>query len=158
MSIEQLTEKAFHYMWSALHFPSETNHAGKKIIDLLKYNAMSSFSKSLFDDFEKNKNFSQAATILIEMENLFIGNSNLQNQVNDVINTSKNDSMIPMPPIQRETAYQPSYANNQDSSDNGGRIIGALFFFGGIILTAMSDGQAIFYGAIIYGFIKMITG
>jgi hypothetical protein len=133
MSIEQLIQTAFHSMWSALHFPAETNHAGKKIIELLKYNAMSSFSKSLFDDFEKNKNFSNANTILTEMENLFIGNVNLQNQVRDALNAGKSDSMIAMPPIQRETEQEQSYSapQNNDSGMSFGEIIN-------IILTIVS--------------------
>jgi hypothetical protein len=119
MSIEQLTDTAFHSMWSALHFPNETNHAGKKIIELLKYNAMSSFSKGLFEDFEKN--------------NLFIGNTNLQNQVRDAINAGANDSKIPMPPIERYQAEEPSHAatQNSDSGMGFGEIIN-------IILTIVS--------------------
>jgi hypothetical protein len=133
MSIEQLTDTAFHSMWSALHFPNETNHAGKKIIELLKYNAMSSFSKGLFEDFEKNKNFSNANIILTEIENLFIGNTNLQNQVRDAINAGANDSKIPMPPIERYQAEEPSHAatQNSDSGMGFGEIIN-------IILTIVS--------------------
>jgi hypothetical protein len=134
MSIEQLIQSSFHSMWSALHFPGETNHAGKKIIELLKYNAMSSFSKSLFDDFEKNKNFSNAATILTEMENLFIGNVNLQNQVRDALNAGKSDSVIAMPPIERYQTEEPNYNSSSQSSDSGmsfGEIIN-------IILTIVS--------------------
>jgi hypothetical protein len=126
----------------------------------LKYNAMSSTFKSIFEDFEKNKNFSNSDVVLTEMESLLIGNSNFRKQVLEAITVGQNDSMIPMPPIQRTQPEIPqNYQTTSESEDlTGGRIIGGLFFFGGIALTVISDGQAIFYGAIIYGLIKMATG
>jgi hypothetical protein len=43
---------------------------------------------------------------------------------------------------------------------NGGNNMawGALWCIGGIIATVVTDGQFIFYGAIIYGAIRFITG
>jgi hypothetical protein len=134
MNAAQLSEKAFHYVWSALHFPNEPNHAGKKIMELLKFNAMSSLSKSLFIDLENNRNFSNANTILTEMENLFMGNQNLQNQVREAIVASPNDSLIPMPPIERDLPQEYSQTTSSASQDSGtsfGEIVN-------IILTIVS--------------------
>jgi hypothetical protein len=133
MNAVQLSEKAFHYVWSALHFPNETNHAGKKIMELLKFNAMSSLSKSLFIDLENNRNFSNANTILTEMENLFMGNQNLQNQVREAIAANPNDSLIPMPPIERDVpqASSQTASNTESSGTSFGEIVN-------IILTIVS--------------------
>jgi hypothetical protein len=118
MMVEQVSMSAFRSIWSALHFPNEPNHCGNKVLDLFKNNAMSPFQKGLFDDLGKNKNFSIASSIIVEMENLMIGNTNLKNQVIAAIQAGINDSKIDMPPINIPSA-EPSYTSTQNNDDGG---------------------------------------
>ncbi len=133
MTTEQISMSAFRSIWSALHFPNEPNHCGNKVLDLFKTNAMSPFQKGLFDDLGKNKTLANASVVMVEMQNLLIGNSNLTNQVVDAMQAGVNDSKIDMPPIDMpsdESNYQPAASNN-DSGMSFGEIIN-------IILTIVS--------------------
>lgn len=160
MTTEQLSINSLKTIWSALHFPNTPNHCGRKVLELFKTSAISPHQKMIFEDFEKNRDFNNAVTVLTEIENLFIGNVNLQNQVAAAMQIGANDAKIDMPPIDMtpdEFDYQPR-ANNDESVLTGGRIIGALFFFVGLYITVASGGSTIAYGAIICGLIKMANG
>ncbi len=160
MTTEQLSRSAFSSIWSALHLPNEPNHCGNTILELFKANAMSSFQKGLFDDLSMNKNFSNAGVTIVEMENLLIGNSNLMNQVDAALQVGINDAKIDMPPV--ETQYYESDYQEQTTNDDGGGnsdiIWGLVWLFGGLLVTAVTEGQTIFYGAMIYGVIKIFQG
>ena len=158
--MEQLSISCIQYIWSAIHNPSQTSHAGFVILNLLKTNAMSNAQRITLDEFAQTKNFSMAEMMVVEIENLLTGNVNLQRQIQDAISKSQNDVVVPMPPIATQAQQQQTYAPQQESSGGGGGeiMIGVLFLVGGIALTSMSDGAAVFYGAMIYGVIKIISG
>jgi hypothetical protein len=161
MDFEHLTIKAFHQVWSALHFPDESSHSGLKIWELFKNKANTSFQKTIFEDFEKNKKVSIANAVATEMQNLIV-NFDLKDKIIALIEQGINDSKIEMPILQIApsavlSTYSPSYIDFSSGSDTT-RAIGGLIFLAGIFLTMVSQGHAIFYGAILVGLVKMITG
>ena len=113
--MEQLSINCIQYIWSAIHNPSETSHAGFVILNLLKTNAMSNAQKISFDEFAQTKNFSMAEMMAVEIQNLLTGNVNLQRQIQEAISKSQNDLIVPMPPIntqaKQQERYQPQQAN-----------------------------------------------
>lgn len=131
--MEQLSLNCIQYIWSAIHNPSETSHAGFVILNLLKTNAMSNGQRITLDEFAQTKNFSMAEMTVVEIQNLLTGNINLQRQIQDAISKSQNDIIVPMPPIntqaKQQERYQPQQAN--DSGMSFGTIIN-------IILTIVS--------------------
>ena len=158
--MEQLSINCIQYIWSAIHNPSQTNHAGFTILNLLKTNAMSNAQRITLDEFAQTKNFSMSEMVVVEIQNLLTGNINLQRQIQDAISKSQNDVIVPMPPINTQAQQQESYQPQQQSGESGmGEVgVGMLWLVGGVALTAISDGAAVFYGAMIYGVIKIISG
>ncbi len=162
MTTEQIADRAFIATWSALHLPNETSHCGRKILELFKANLKTSFQKAIFEDFEKNKKNSIANAVATEMQNLIEVDYNLQSEVVSMLEKGIADSMIEIPhlqivPLASSSNYIPSYSNlSSGSSDT--RAIGGLIFLAGIFFTLMSNGHSIFYGAMLIGLAKMITG
>ena len=130
--MEQLSISCIQYIWSAIHNPSQTSHAGFVILNLLKTNAMSNAQRTTLDEFAQTKNFSMSEIVVVEIQNLLTGNINLQRQIQEAISKSQNDIIVPMPPINTQ-AQQETYAAppQADSGMGFGDIIN-------IILTIVS--------------------
>ncbi len=116
MTINQLTEAALHRIWSAIHYINEPNHSGKQISELFKKNAESQFQKTLFNEFETKRDFSQAEIMMTEMENLLIGNTALQGELTNLLNSNKGESTLPLPPIARTAYPEEIYQQSNEGS------------------------------------------
>ena len=130
--MEQLSISCIQYIWSAIHNPSQTSHAGFVILNLLKTNAMSNAQRITLDEFAQTKNFSMSEIVVVEIQNLLTGNINLQRQIQEAISKSQNDIIVPMPPINMQSQQETYAAPPQADSGMGfGDIIN-------IILTIVS--------------------
>jgi hypothetical protein len=151
--MQKLSITAYQYIWSAIHQPHLPNHSGLTVLNLF-IDAGKALQKGLFEEFAKTRNPYNAETILVEMQNLLLSNPELEQKVQAAIQAGKDDPLKPLPDTRlsadEETTFSTAGNFNRDL------LIGVGCILAGVLLTALTSGQRLFYGLIVVGFIQVV--
>ena len=116
-----LSQTVFHYIWSSLQYPNETNHTGIFLLERFRYYAMSESQKQKLESLVQHRYFNLAEAVHEDLYYLLKGNRKFAIEAEEALKNAKNDTLIPMPPIELPKEQVLGYAatESSDSESSG---------------------------------------